>query len=187
MISEASILDVAPKRSVIKAPVSVGIGTIINGPITIKGGRQCVIGKYCAIGSDIKIVTSDHGTSLVNLNVRLQKTITGRTGHVSKGGVYIGHNVWIGDNAIILSGVTVGNGAVIAAGSIVVNTVPAYGIVGGNPARFIKTRFDEDKISLVEAVRWWDWDIEKMKRNSSFFSCDFEQASITDIERLIVD
>jgi len=57
--------------------------------------------------------------------------------------VHIGHDVWIGHGAIVLPGRSIGTGAVIAGGAIVTKDVPAYTIVGGNPARPIRRRFPE--------------------------------------------
>lgn len=176
-----------PEGSTILTVVDLGEGTAINGRITIKGGKPCSIGKYCAIGADVKVITSDHGVSQPNLNMRLQRAIIGHTAHVTKGPVDIGHNVWIGDNAVILSGVTVGNGAIIAAGSIVTSNVPCYAIVGGNPARVLKERFDDAHKDFMDALAWWDWDLEKMQRNVAFFTCDATALSVDELRALLVD
>ena len=71
--------------------------------------------------------------------------------------VLIGNDVWIGLNAIILSGVQIGNGAVIGAGSVVVKNVPAYSIVAGNPAKVIGSRFSIEIIAKLEKIKWWNW------------------------------
>lgn len=68
----------------------------------------------------------------------------------------IGSDVWIGDSAIVLSGVSIGNGAVVGAGSVVTKDVPPYGIAAGNPARLIRYRFDEATISELQEIRWWE-------------------------------
>lgn len=77
----------------------------------------------------------------------------------------IGNDVWIGYEAVILSGVTVGDGAIIGTRAVVTKDVPPYTIVGGVPAKPIRKRFDEDTIKKLEALCWWDFDTEKIARN----------------------
>ena len=77
----------------------------------------------------------------------------------------VGNDVWIGYEAIILAGVTIGDGAIIGSRAIVTKDVPPYTIVGGLPAKPIRKRFDEETIARLEALRWWDWDREKIKRS----------------------
>jgi len=84
--------------------------------------------------------------------------------------VTIGNDVWIGLNAIIMSGVTVGDGAVIAAGAVVTKDVASYEIVGGVPAKHIVWRFDESKRNMLLGQCWWDWDSEKIKNNIDLLS-----------------
>lgn len=74
-----------------------------------------------------------------------------------KGEIVIGNDCWIGREATIMSGVIIGNGAVVAAGSVVTKDVPPYAIVGGNPARIIKYRFDESVIRALLKIQWWNW------------------------------
>ena len=82
----------------------------------------------------------------------------------------IGNDVWIGTGAKILSGVTIGDGAVIGAYSVVAKNVSPYTIAVGNPAREIKKRFDESTIQNLMKLKWWDWDIDKIRRNVSALS-----------------
>jgi phosphonate metabolism protein (transferase hexapeptide repeat family) len=77
--------------------------------------------------------------------------------------VHIGHDVWIGHGAIILPGRSVGTGAVIAAGAVVTKDVPAYTIVGGNPARPIKRRFSEGIADRLARLSWWDWEHDALR------------------------
>jgi acetyltransferase-like isoleucine patch superfamily enzyme len=83
----------------------------------------------------------------------------------SKGDIVIGNDVWIGDGARILSGVRIGDGAVIAASSVIAGDVEPYSIIGGNPARLLKKRFDDETIRRLLEIRWWDWPIEKINEN----------------------
>ena len=82
-----------------------------------------------------------------------------------KGDTVIGNDVWIGYEAVIMPGVYVGDGAIIAAKSVVVSNVSPYTIVGGNPAKPIRQRFEDDAIRALLEVAWWNWDIEKITRN----------------------
>jgi acetyltransferase-like isoleucine patch superfamily enzyme len=76
--------------------------------------------------------------------------------------VSIGHDVWVGRNAIILPGVNVGHGAVVAAGSVVTKDVPPYAIVGGNPAKLIRYRFADETLRRLLLIQWWDWTDTKL-------------------------
>jgi phosphonate metabolism protein (transferase hexapeptide repeat family) len=78
--------------------------------------------------------------------------------------VTIGHDVWIGRSAIILAGRTVGSGAVVAAGAVVTKDVEPYTIVGGNPARVIRRRFDEAASERLLALQWWHWSHAALRR-----------------------
>ncbi|MFR1189886.1 MAG: CatB-related O-acetyltransferase [Oscillospiraceae bacterium] len=83
------------------------------------------------------------------------------------GDIVVGNDVWIGYEAVVLAGVTIGDGAVIATRAVVTKDVPPYTIVGGVPARPIRTRFDADTIARLQALRWWDWDAEIIRRHIS--------------------
>ena len=94
-----------------------------------------------------------------------------REGHpVSKGDVVIGNDVWIGSSVTIMSGVTIGDGAVVAANSHVVKNVASYEVVGGNPARHIKYRFNEEIIAKLQEIKWWDWDRELILSQRDFLT-----------------
>ena len=82
-----------------------------------------------------------------------------------KGDTVIQNDVWIGYNSLIMPGIKIGNGSIIASNSVVVKDVEPYSIVGGNPAKLIRKRFDNEIIDLLESIKWWDWPIEKVTTN----------------------
>ena len=164
-LTDKTGVHIAKGSKIICRSTHIGDGSRINGPITIKGKGHCTIGKYVAFGYNIRFITSNHEVSDVVLQYALAKKI----GLVPKAGkkknIDIGHNVWIGDNSILVPGITVGNGAAIGAGSVVTKDVPPYAIVAGAPAKFIRYRFDEARIDEIEKLGWWDWTLEEMKNN----------------------
>lgn len=81
--------------------------------------------------------------------------------HGTTGDIVIGNDVWIGYEAVILSGVKIGDGAVIGARAVVTKDVPPYTVVGGVPAKTIRKRFDDATVEKLLALRWWGWDKEK--------------------------
>lgn len=157
------------KKSKIAINTIIGRGSRINGPAIIKGSGSTKIGNYCAIGDNLRVISSNHETTNVNLQYGLQKKIGLTPNKSKKSNVEIGNNVWIGDSVIILAGVIIGNGAIIAAGSVVTKNIEPYSIFGGVPAKLIKYRFSKDKIIEIEKSKWWDWSLNKMKKNISFF------------------
>ena len=166
-LTDATGIFVA-RNSRIPCGTIIGDGTRINGKCTIKGAGKVSFGKYCAIGENLRIISSNHNYNFVNLQYALQSKIGARISPISAD-VNIGNNVWIGDSVIILAGIKIGNGAVLAAGSIITKDIPAYGIAVGCPAKIIKYRFEESRILEIEKSKWWDWPIEKMKDNIDFF------------------
>ena len=85
----------------------------------------------------------------------------------NKGDIVIGNDVWIGYEALILSGVTIGDGAIIGARAVVTKDVPPYTIAGGVPAKAIRKRFSDDTVSALLKSKWWDWPEEKIQRSIS--------------------
>jgi len=89
---------------------------------------------------------------------------------MTNGDVVIGNDVWIGDSVTIMSGVKIGHGSVIAANSHVVKDVSPYSIIGGNPAKLIKKRFDDETINFLLDLKWWDWDDKKINDHIEILS-----------------
>lgn len=137
-------------------------------------GDRLKIGKFCAIACGARFLFTSGNHALRSLSTYTfpiffeewgldAKNI--REAWDNKGDITVGNDVWIGYEAVILSGVTIGDGAIIGARAVVTKDVPPYTIVGGIPAKPIRKRFDDAVIERLEALRWWDWDEEKIRRN----------------------
>lgn len=86
----------------------------------------------------------------------------------NKGDIVIGNDVWIGYGAVILSGVTIGDGAIIGTNALVTKDVAPYTIAGGIPAKPIRKRFSEEKISALMKIKWWNWSEKEILKNLKF-------------------
>ena len=143
------------------------------------------IGKFTSI--------ADHVTIFLGGNHNVDWITTYPFGHIyteylggedivghpaTKGAVTIGNDVWIASHVAIMSGVTIGDGAVVAAYSVVVKDVQPYEIVGGNPAKHIRYRFDEKTRQALLKLRWWDLETEQIKELAH------DLCAIPDLEKL---
>ena len=137
-------------------------------------GDRLIIGKFCSIACGAKFLFTSGNHSMQSLATYTfpvffdewgldAKSI--RQAWDNKGDIVIGSDVWIGYEAVIMSGVTIGDGAIIGTRAVVTRDVPPYTIVGGVPARPIRRRFDDATVERLEALRWWDWDAEKIRRS----------------------
>lgn len=166
--------------------IKVGKESYHNGDFLVKGKGQLTIGNYCAFGQDIKIILSNHDYSYPVLQYSFyREKFNSLPKHSTKGVVEIGSDVWIGDNVIILSNVKIGNGAIVGAGAVVTKDVDDYAIVGGNPAKFIKYRFSEDKIAFFKDIEWWQWSNERIIENKELFFTNFPEKSIEELKRIV--
>ena len=137
-------------------------------------GDRLVIGRFVAIASGVRFVMNgaNHamsGFSTYPLNIFGHGWEEGfdpaSWTEASKGDTIVGNDVWIGMDALVMPGVRIGDGAIVATRSTVVSDVPPYAVVGGNPARVIRMRFDEQTVARLLAVAWWHWDRERITRN----------------------
>jgi acetyltransferase-like isoleucine patch superfamily enzyme len=118
------------------------------------------VGKYCSIAdSSMFLGDREHKPEWVTtypFSIMNKKYSKFPYPVKSKGKIVVGNDVWIGDKAIVLSGVTISDGAVVGAGSVVSKDVPPYAVVVGNPARIVKYRFDPEVIAGLLKLRWWN-------------------------------
>lgn len=132
-----------------------------------KEGATLKVGSFCSFAAGVKIfLGGEHRTDWVTTFPfpELWKEAAGHIqGHPkTRGDVIIGNDVWIGAEAVILSGVRIGDGAVVGARAVVTRDVPPYAIVAGNPAVLIRLRFAEPVIESLRDIAWWNWTDERI-------------------------
>jgi len=154
---------------------------------------NAIIGKFCSIGSNVKIVVNAHPSKdFVSTHPAFYSTLK-QSGFTftslqlfddhkyldkKKGiSVIIGNDVWIGSDVKIIGGVKVGNGAIIGTGAIVTKNIPPYAIVVGVPAKVIRYRFTQEQIDFLNEFEWWNKPWDWLKHNSQNF---------TDIDAFII-
>ena len=171
---------------------SFGYGTLI-------GDRNFLdrikTGRFCSIGSEIKIVSSAHPTEVFvsthpafyshrynSLSYVCKEKFSGILMCDDNFSVVAGNDVWIGDRVLIKGGVRIGDGAVIGMGAVVTKDVPPYAVVGGVPARIIKMRFSENQISELlsqiiceKPIEWIEENAEKFESIESFLKNNSEK------------
>jgi acetyltransferase-like isoleucine patch superfamily enzyme len=160
-------------------------GVSISGSIIGRGtyiGRDSLldnsmIGRFCSIASNVKIIAATHPTetfvsthpSFYSLKKQAGFTFVNNQLYnefklVDNFYVVIGNDVWIGSDVILIGGIRIGDGAIILAGSVVAKDVDPYSIVGGISAKHIRYRFNANIVDRLMNIKWWNWDLEKIKK-----------------------
>lgn len=135
------------------------------------GADKLIIGSFCSIGSGAAFMMAgnqghrmDWVSTFPFYWVADVPSFAGaQNGFQPAGDTVVGNDVWIGSEAIIMAGVKIGHGAVIGTRALVTRDVPPYAIVGGNPARLIRQRFDDHLVALLLEMNWWDWSDDQLK------------------------
>lgn len=134
---------------------------------------RLIIGKFCSIACGAKFIFTSANHTLRSLSTYPFPIFFEEWGldinqiasaWDNKGDIVIGNDVWIGYEAVILSGVHIGDGAIIGTRAVVTKDIPPYTIVGGVPAREIRKRFDEETINQLRQIQWWNWPYDKIKK-----------------------
>lgn len=134
-------------------------------------GDRLVIGRFCALAQGVRFIMNGANHAMSGFST-YPFNIFGAGWEVGfdpatwqaeiRGDTVIGHDVWIGMEAMVMPGVRIGNGAIVASRAVVVQDVPDYAIVAGNPARIVRMRFGEDIVARLNEIAWWDWPVEKI-------------------------
>lgn len=135
---------------------------------------KLIIGKFCSIACGTRFIFNSANHTMTSLSTYPfplffeeweldRKNVT--SSWDNKGDIIIGNDVWIGYEAVILSGVNIGDGAIIGTRAVVTKDVPPYTIVGGVPAKPIRKRFSDEIISYLLKIKWWDWSKERIAQN----------------------
>ncbi|WP_282073727.1 CatB-related O-acetyltransferase [Polaribacter atrinae] len=163
--------NAVPDRCNFSGNIKIGYATTLGVNNFMHGNIS--IGKYCQFGADVAIHTTNHPihylSSYINKNLfsgELKKLKENKE-------IFIGNDVWIGHNALIIGGVTIGNGAIIAAGTVVTKNVEPYSIVAGVPSKVIKKRFTNEVIQEIEKLEWWHKTPEELDKIKPLFFKNF--------------
>lgn len=135
---------------------------------------KLLIGKFCSIACGAKFLFNSANHTLASLSTypfplffdewELEKTNVTEAWD-NKGDIIVGNDVWIGYEAVILAGVMIGDGAIIGTRAVVTKDVPPYTVVGGVPAKPIRKRFNDETVTELLKLKWWDWSEEKISQN----------------------
>ena len=141
--------------------------------------ERLIIGKFCSIACGAKFLFNCANHTLRSLSTYTfplfyddweldKKDVASAWDH--KGDITIGNDVWIGYEAVVMAGVHIGDGAIIGARAVVTKDVAPYAIVGGVPAKEIRKRFSPEVIKRLQAWRWWDWPVGKIRESLPFLT-----------------
>lgn len=139
----------------------------------VEAGRHCIaVGKASSLAESITfLIDLNHDfTSVCQGEASFLQGVISRGGIRRKASIIIQNDVWVGHGATIMAGATLHNGCIVAAGAFVTKEVPPYAVVGGNPAKIIRYRFEPDIINGLQKIAWWDWPRELLLSRKEDFA-----------------
>ncbi|MCH2226841.1 MAG: CatB-related O-acetyltransferase [Candidatus Caenarcaniphilales bacterium] len=166
--------------------IKIGRYSYLSSQVVFSGRGEVEIGQFSSIGDNIHFVSSNinHASDLCSTyelgpSPRVAYTEMIFEDFLSKSSVdssllvancKVGNDVWIGKNVTVMNGVEIGNGCIIGMNSVVTKKCEPYGLYAGTPAKLIRFRFNEKTINQLLEIKWWDWDIRKIKKENKMFS-----------------
>jgi virginiamycin A acetyltransferase len=138
------------------------------------GPERLIIGKFCALAAGTRFLMpgANHaarGPSSFPFGIfggSWASTMDLVLSAPSRGDTVVGNDVWLGYQSLVLPGVTIGHGAIVAAASVVASDVAPYAIVAGNPARTVRSRFDDADVERLLRAAWWDWPVDLISEHA---------------------
>jgi len=169
------------------AAIRIGTASYISVRASFFLDADFSLGNFCQVSTDFTAVTRRHAISSLSLG----GVGGGAFGYFGRAvdhaaPVQVGNDVWIGTRVIVLPGVVVGDGAVVGAGSVVTRNCEPYGVYAGNPAKFVRWRFDEATRQALLASQWWHWGLDKIYRNRLVLSENIERMSGEQVRQLLM-
>ncbi len=159
----------------------VSVGNATYGMLNIQSyfeqkEEKLIIGNFVSIAEGVQfLIDVNHQTKTLSTYPLYSRLIaSSNRDALEKGVIVIEDEVWIGTNAVIMSGVTIGKGAMIAAGAVVTRSVPPYAIVGGVPAKLIRYKFTQDIIDILSPIYLNDLSKEFLIPNIEAFYKEIE-------------
>jgi len=182
--TDGGVLTSPALRKVFKDLYLITIGQYTSGGCfdPEKIDPYTTFGRYCSIGRNIRIITANHPMHFKSMHVFFYNHMQNLCDHdlIEHIPLNIGNDVWIGDNAIIMPGVTsIGDGAVIGAGAVVHKSIPPYAVAVGNPARVVRYRFSDGVIRELLQSKWWEKSIEEIIPDIASYQRPFEDLPAT--------
>lgn len=124
------------------------------------------IGRFCSIGKNVVIglEKNKHPTDWLSTSLFSKQIEKKYESIPANNRTVIGNDCWIGQEAVIMSGINVGDGAIIGARALVTSDVPPFAIYAGVPARLIRYRFSPDLVERLIQSKWWDVSMEHLSK-----------------------
>lgn len=168
-------------RRILKEYHKVDVGMYTQGACVIgQLDKYTTVGRFCSFSPNARVMNRNHPMNYRSMHALFFNPVFKQVQEDSLEYIplVVGHDVWLGHNAIIMPSVkSIGTGAVVGAGAVVNKDIPPYGVVVGNPARVVRYRFSKEKIEELLESKWWEKSLEELAPAFAEFTRPFEEES----------